>query len=258
MIETHAHLHHFRFDGVREELLEQISAAGVEKLVNLPVSMEENFAMRRMLAGTPWISFAAGVHPNAIGPEDDPEGSGWLEQLRALAQDARTAAIGEVGLDYHRPGTEHLWENQRRWFHRFLELSRETKLPLVLHIRQAGRDGLEILKAHGAGYCGIVHCFDGGYDLARAYLDLGFYLGIGGKVTYTRCPELREAVGKIGPGHIVLETDSPFLVPDGCPGTVNSPLNLPRIARETAALQGVSYDAVITKTTENARRVFRF
>lgn len=258
MIETHAHLHHFRFDGAREELLNQISAAGVETLVNLPVSMEENLTMREVLAGTPWVFFTAGVHPNAIGPEDDPEDGPRLEQLRALARDPRTVAIGEVGLDYHRPGTEHLWENQRRWFHRFLELARETKLPLALHIRQADRDGLEILKAHGGGYCGIVHCFDGGYDLARAYLDLGFFLGIGGKVTYARCPELREAVEKIGLEHIVLETDSPFLVPDGCPGPVNSPLNLPRIAGEIAALQGVSYDAVIRKTTENARRALGF
>ncbi|MDE7275936.1 MAG: TatD family hydrolase [Lachnospiraceae bacterium] len=221
-------------------------------VINIGASLE---SCRRTLALVEEYSFlygAIGVHPSETG-ELTEAGLLWLKERCALE---KVVAVGEIGLDYY-------WKEpeppvQKKWFERQLEVAKEVKLPVVIHSRDAARDTLDIMKSsHAETTGGVVHCFSYTKEIAREYLEMGYYFGIGGVVTFANARKLKEAVSYIPLDRILLETDSPYLAPEPNRGKRNSSLNLPYIAKEIAALKGLDYEEVLAVTHENAEKLFR-
>ena len=164
--------------------------------------------------------------------------------------------MGRIGLDYYWDEPER--EIQKQWFVRQLALARETNLPVIIHSRDAAKDTLDIMKAeHAEESGGVIHCFSYGVDMAREYLNMGFFLGIGGVLTFKNGRKLKEVAEYAPMDRIVLETDSPYLSPVPNRGKRNSSLNLPYVVSALAELKGITEEEVILRTTENARRLYR-
>src|SRR5699024_9696645 len=164
-------------------------------------------------------------------------------------------AVGEIGLDYYWDKENH--ETQIYWMERQLDVAREEKLPVIIHSRDAARDTLETMKRKRAGEIGgVLHCFSYGKEMAREYLDMGFYLGIRGVVTFKNGKKLKEVVEYAPLERLLLETDSPYLAPVPNRGKRNSSLNLPYVAEEIARIKQVDMETVVRVTEENARKLF--
>ena len=147
---------------------------------------------------------------------------------------------------------------QRVWFHKQLEIAREIKLPVILHIRDADDEAVQMLKEHPLQHSGVVHCFGGDTARAAEYMDMGLFLGIGGRITYPQEEAVRNAVRQIPMEAILLETDSPYVKPKEAPGSRNTSLNLMEVVKAISDLKQLTYEEVITITTGNAERLFDF
>lgn len=252
IFDTHAHYDNEAFDADREELLASLDAQGIGTIVNVGASIRSTQKTLGLTRRYPFIYGAAGVHPNETG-ELDEGGMDWLLQV---TREEKIVAVGEIGLDYHWGEPEP--EIQKYWFTRQLALAREAGLPVVIHSRDAAKDTLDILKAEqGAKDGGVIHCFSYGTELAREYLQMGFYLGIGGVVTFSNAKKLKEVVKYAPLEQLVLETDCPYLSPEPNWGKRNTSLNLPYVACRIAQLKGIPAEKVIAATTQNARKLYR-
>ena len=170
----------------------------------------------------------------------------------------KIAAIGEIGLDYYWDKDEEVKRSQRYWFCRQMELAREEGLPVIIHSRDAAEDTLKLVQGiHGEEIPGVIHCFSYSLEMAEEYVRMGYYIGIGGVVTFKNAKKLKEVAAKLPLEQILLETDCPYLSPEPERGKRNSSLNLLYVAREIAELRGISHEEVEAVTRENARRLFR-
>lgn len=251
IFESHAHYDDKAFDKDREELLDSLGKNGIGYVVNIGANIETTKNTIKLAEKYPFIYGAAGVHPSDTD-ELKEENFLWLKEQ---CRHPKIVAVGEIGLDYY-------WDEpdrkiQKIWFERQLEMAREVKLPVVIHSRDAARDTLDIMKARHAGEIGgVIHCFSYTKEIAKEYLNMDYYFGIGGVVTFQNAKKLKEAVEYIPLDRILLETDSPYLAPAPYRGKRNSSLNLPFIAEEIAAIKGLDYEDVIRITEENAKKLF--
>lgn len=251
IFESHAHYDDEAFDEDREELLTSLREHGIDKVINVGASLDSCKITLRLMRQYPFIYGAMGVHPGETG-ELNEENFIWLREQ--CAED-KVVAVGEIGLDYH-------WKEpeagvQKLWFERQLELAREINLPVIIHSRDAAKDTLDMMRALRAGEIGgVIHCYSYTKEIAREYLQMGYYFGIGGVITFQNAKKLKEAVEYIPIDRILLETDSPYLAPEPNRGKRNTSLNLPYVAREIAALKGISYEDVVEITARNAERLF--
>ena len=252
IFETHAHYDDKDFDEDRQELLKSLPNNGIEYVVNVGASMASSRTSIDLAAKYDFIYAAIGIHPSEIGELSEKD-MDWLKNV--ALQNKKVVAIGEIGLDYY-------WDEPKRdiqkiWFERQLELARQVKLPVIIHSREAAKDTLDIMKAHKAEELGgVVHCYSYSKETAKEYIDMGFYFGIGGVVTFKNAKRLKEVVEYIPMDRILLETDSPYLTPEPNRGKRNSSLNIPYIARAIAQLKGVEYDELIRITCENAKSMY--
>lgn len=251
IFDTHAHYDDEAFDEDREALLNSMKEGGVGRIVNIGANMETSQRTVELTGQYDFMYGAVGVHPSDTGDmtQDD------IETLREWSRESKILAIGEIGLDYHYP--EPAREIQKNWFIRQLMLAQEENLPVVIHSRDAAADTLEILKEYGRGLGGVIHCFSYTKEMAAEYVKLGYYIGIGGVVTFKNARKLAEAVEVIPLERLVLETDCPYLSPEPHRGTRNSSLNLTYVAQTLAQLKGVSYDEIIGQTEQNAQAMYR-
>lgn len=252
IFDTHAHYDDEQFDGDRDELLASMQACGVEAVTNIGASLATSQNTIELTKKYPCVYGAIGVHPNEV-EELNEEGIAWLKENSALP---KIVAVGEIGLDYYwdEPGRE----VQKKWFLRQLELAWEVKLPVVIHSRDAAKDTLDIMKSfHAENLSGVIHCFSYTKEMAREYLNMGFFLGIGGVVTFKNAKKLKEVVEYMPMEQMVLETDCPYLSPVPNRGKRNSSLNLPYVVEEVARLKGISVDEVIDITNRNAKTMYR-
>ena len=251
IFESHAHYDDEVFDEDREALLSSFAEHGIGTVINIGASMSGSEATVKLAEQYPFFYGAVGVHPSEVEELDEDK----FERLRTLCGHEKVVAVGETGLDYHYP--EPAVDLQKEWFARQLTLAREVKLPVIIHSREAAKDTLDIMQALRAGEIGgVVHCFSYAKEMAREYLNMDFYFGIGGVITFKNAKKLKEAVEYIPIEKILLETDSPYLSPEPHRGERNSSLNLPYVAKEIAAIKGLSYEEVVERTEENARRLF--
>ena len=252
-IDTHTHLHVKRFNRERENILQWMLEKELRN-IEIPIEYDSNFLMREKLADFENARFAVGVHPTRVHKITAKDAR---KQLEKLAVHPDTVAIGETGLDFHVATLDTEFVNQmEEWFEYFLDLADQVNLPVILHTREADERILEILKKKRRQFKGVIHCFQGDIELANQYMELGFYLGIGGSITYVdRCSALRKAITDIPMERIVLETDCPYLTPEPLEG-YNTPKNLPLIAETIVELKDLDAGEVKAKTTKNAQTLF--
>ena len=252
IFDTHAHYDDAAFAEDREALLSSLPGRGIGRVINVCSDVDSLRTTMELTEKYTYIYGAVGIHPDEVGKLND----GILEEMRLLCRLEKAAAVGEIGLDYYWNKENH--PVQIRWFERQLELAREEGLPVIIHSREAAADTLEVMKRMKAGEIGgVMHCFSYSREMAREYLDMGLYLGIGGVLTFKNARKLKEVVEYAPLSRLLLETDCPYLAPVPNRGKRNSSLNLPYVVEEIAALKGVSPEEVMEKTAENAFRLFK-
>lgn len=252
IFDTHAHYDDEEFEADRDALLKSLPEHGIEAAVNVAADLASTERTLKLIRQYPFLYGTAGVHPDNVKELDE----GKLAWLGETAREPKMVAIGEIGLDYYWKESDP--EIQKHWFSRQLDLAEELKLPAVIHSRDAANDTLEMMKSHRAGEIGgVIHCFSYGKEMAREYLNMGLYLGIGGVSTFKNGKKLKEVVEYAPIEQLVLETDSPYLSPEPFRGKRNSSLNLPYVVKAVAELKGISEEEVAEITNRNAKRMYR-
>ena len=252
IFETHAHYDDEAFDKDREKLLETMHAHGIGKIINVGASLQ---GVRDTVALTekyPFVYGAVGIHPDEVGnlTEED------MKELRSYCDREKIAAIGEIGLDYYWNKENH--EIQKKWFVRQMDLAKETGLPIIVHSRDAAKDTLDIMKAERADHLrGVIHCYSYSKEHAREYMNMGYYLGVGGVVTFKNGKRLKEVVEYAPLDYLLLETDAPYLAPEPYRGKRNCSVYLTYVAQTIAQIKGVSYETVVETTRKNAEKLFK-
>ena len=253
IIDTHTHLDHPKFYEDVEEVIKRAKEAGVERFIipgadplDLPRAME-------LAERYDEIYFAAGVHPYDIEGYD-------RFMLEEAAKHPKCVAIGECGLDYYRLPKEEgekkkTKELQKEVFKEQIELAKELELPLIVHIREASKDALDLLQKHSGPKGGVLHCF----NASPILLDLKdrFYYGIGGVLTFKNAKKLIDILPQIPMERILIETDAPYLTPHPHRGKRNEPAYTTYVVQKMADLLGKSYDEVCDQTTKNAKTLFQ-
>ena len=233
--------------------MDSMEKHGVGYIVNACASLESLKATEELMEKYTFVYGAFGIHPD----DADKMTEETLKAIRRLCQLPKAVAIGEIGLDYYWHKEEQEHEIQKKMFLAQMEIAREEKMPFMIHSREAAKDTLDLVKdcMKRDMYGGIIHCFSYGKEMAREYLNMGLYLGIGGVVTFKNAKKLKEVVEYAPLEQLVLETDSPYLSPEPNRGKRNSSLNLPYVAAMIAELKGVSTEEVVAVTEENAKRL---
>ncbi|HEY3354590.1 MAG TPA: TatD family hydrolase [Polyangia bacterium] len=253
LIDSHCHLGMADFAADQDGVIARAQAAGVAELVCVGAGAdlglaEEALALAR---GRGFIHAVVGIHPHdaARMPADA------LARLEALTAEGEVVGLGETGLDFHYDLSPR--DAQERVFRDFIRLARRVNLPLVIHIREAHERARAILREEGVGDAGgVIHCFTGSVDDARAYVELGFHLSFSGIITFRNADELRAACTWAPSDRVLVETDAPFLAPPPHRGRRNEPAYVVEVARAVAAAQGLSFEDVARITTRNTRRLF--
>ena len=252
IFDTHAHYDDERFDEDRDVLLASMKEAGIGNIVNIGANMASSQRSLDLAEQYEFMYAAVGVHPSDCAELNDEK----IELLKGMSSFPKCVAIGEIGLDYYWPEPDH--ELQKKWFKRQIALAREVKLPVIIHSRDAAADTVSILKSENAGELGgVVHCFSYSKEIAEECVKMGFYIGIGGVLTFKNGRKMREVVEAIPMDRIILETDCPYLAPEPFRGKRNSSLYLPYVVTAMAQIKGISEEEVIKITEENAKKMYR-
>ena len=253
IFETHAHYDDERFDEDREELLLGLPESGIGIVVNCGASAEGNYATLELTQKYSHVYGALGIHPSNIEDLDE----AFYEWVQKQALQDKIVAIGEIGLDYYWDKELKVQERQRYWFGRQIDLAKELSLPIIVHSRDAAADTMEILKEHHEKELrGVIHCYSYSKEMALEYVKMGYYIGVGGVVTFKNAKKLVETVEAIPLESILLETDCPYMAPEPYRGKRNSSLYLPYVVKKIAEIKGVSEDLVKQVTERNARALF--
>ena len=250
--DSHCHLDFPDFEGELETVIERARAAGVHRMVTICTRLRNEPKVRAIAEAHPGVFYAAGTHP--MSAADEPLAT--VDGLVALARHPKFVGIGETGLDYHY--TADSAEVQKTSLRVHIAAARETGLPLIIHARAADDDMARILaEEHAAGaYACVMHCFSSGPALARAALDLGFYLSMSGIAAFPKSSELREIFAAAPVDRILVETDSPYLAPPPHRGKRNEPAYTAHTARVGAEVFGLDYPAFAAQTQANFDRLF--
>lgn len=254
IFETHAHYDDERFAEDRGELLAQLPSLGIGKVINVASTIPSIEECVELAQSYDHVYAAVGVHPSELeGMSED-----VIEKMRKLAAWEKTVAIGEIGLDYYWEKDPDVQKNQRDWFVRQMELAREVDLPVIIHSRDAAEDTLTLMKElHAEHIPGVIHCYSYSPELAREYVKMGYYIGVGGVVTFKNAKKLVQAVAETPMERILLETDSPYLAPEPHRGHRNDSRKLVYVVEKIAEIKGITPEEVEDITWDNALRLFQ-
>jgi len=249
LVDTHCHLDFPDFDPDRDQVVQRAKEEGIAYIVNIGSSLKGSRDSLALANKFDFIYAAVGLHPHEADASDEKT----LAEISVLARKDKVVAIGEIGLDYFKNYSQA--DNQRRVFRELLGLAKELDLPVVIHNRQAEDEVLQILK-EVRPKAAVIHCFSGGENFLKACLELGFLISFTCNITYKKAGNLRDLV-KITPlESLLLETDSPFLSPEGFRGKRNEPQQVKLLAEEVAKLKKTDKEEIARVTTDNARRFF--
>ncbi|MDK3073799.1 TatD family hydrolase [Sedimentitalea sp. JM2-8] len=250
--DSHCHLDFPDFDGHLDQIIANAAAAGVTRMVTICTRLRNEPAVRAIAEAHAPVFYAAGTHPMSAAQEP----LATVDELIALARHPKCVGIGETGLDYHY--TADSAEIQQHSLRRHIAAARDTGLPLIIHARDADADIARILtEEHRNGaYSCVMHCFSSGAGLARAALDLGFYLSMSGIAAFPKSQELRDIFAAAPIDRILVETDAPYLAPPPHRGKRNEPAYTAHTARKGAEVFGLSYAEFAARTQENFDRLF--
>jgi len=249
LIDSHAHL--VSLENL-SEVLERAKENNVSKIVAISSDIPSTEETITLAEDNDYIFATTGVHPHSA----DQTNEEILKGLDKFARHEKVVAIGETGLDYFYMNSEK--DVQIKSFTEHIRLGRKHNLPVIIHVREADDDMVEILKKEtAADVPGVIHCFTGNYDTAVKYLDLGYYISFSGIVTFKRSEELREAAKKLPADKILIETDSPYIAPVPHRGKPNEPSYVKHVADTLAEVRGITFDELADITRANAETLFR-
>jgi len=251
LFDTHAHLDDRAFDQDRTTLLEGLKDRRIALVMNPGCSLESSRNAVAMAEKYSWLYAAVGSHPDAADEVCDRV----IEEYRKLCKlSSKIKAIGEIGLDYHYEDIPR--ELQRKAFVMQMELAAELDLPVIVHERDAHEDGMAIVKDFPT-VKGVFHCYSGSAEMARQLVELGWYIGFTGVLTFKNARKAIETAASIPLERIVLETDCPYMAPEPFRGRRNDPGYLYRMAGKLAEIRGLPIDEIHRITTENGKRLYR-
>ncbi len=252
IFDTHAHYDDKAFDEDRQELLSTMQANGIARIVNIGSDFAANEKTLALAKQFDFIKAAFGIHPE-FADQLNEENFKYIEELCKLDE---CVAVGEIGLDCYWPEPD--VSIQKPWFERQMDLAKRIGKPIVVHSRDAAQETYEMMKAAGArDIGGVVHCFSYSKEMAKQFVDMGFFIGVGGVITFKNGKKLKEVVEYIPLEHIVLETDCPYLAPVPFRGKRNSSLMLPHVVETISEIKGISREEVERITWDNAHRLYR-
>lgn len=253
-IDSHCHINFPELAARMPEILAKMAANGVTHALCVSVDLPDFPQVLALAHQYPHIYASVGVHPDY---EDTPEPT--VEQLVALANDPKIIAIGETGLDYYRLEGDLEWQRER--FRTHIRASRITRKPLIIHTRSASEDTIRILREEGAapeagGAAGVMHCFTESLEVARAAIELGFYISFSGIVTFKSAKELQAVALEVPLERMLIETDSPYLAPVPFRGRTNEPGYVAHVGEYIARLKGIPVEEVAAQTSANFFKLF--
>lgn len=259
IFDTHAHYDDEAFDSDREAIIGSLQENGIAHVIDVGASKDSMPKVKAIADRYDFIYGALGMHPDEVGDIDD---ALWTELENGLS-DPKIRAVGEIGLDYHWDIQPH--EIQIRWFEKQIELAQAHEMPILIHSRNAAEDTMDVIqKWYGKGAPGekltrkgIVHCYSYSPEQAKIYTAMGFYLGIGGVVTFKNSKKLKKVVREIPLTSLLLETDCPYMAPEPKRGKRNSSLYLPYVVKAIAELKGITENEVEKVTYRNAMNLFQ-
>ena len=253
IFETHAHYDDERFDEDRDALLSSMSEKGIGRIINVGSSIETTKTTLELATKYDNVYAAVGVHPSDISGLNE-ETFTWL---REQTDREKTVAVGEIGLDYYWDKEPDVQERQRYWFERQMELARETGLPVIIHSRDAAEDTMNLMKRiHAEEIPGVIHCYSYSKEMALEFVKMGYYIGVGGVVTFKNAKKLKETVETIPLERILLETDCPYMAPEPYRGKRNDSSYIPYVVAKIAELKEITKEEVERVTEANARKLF--
>jgi TatD DNase family protein len=258
LIDTHCHINLHQYDADRDAVLERAAAAGVTRIIIPAIDLETSIQIVPMTEKYPNLYVAVGVHPNDVGEFNESTTS----QLAKLSKHPKVVSVGEIGLDYH-------WNNfpretQIAAFEAQLALASQLQLPVIIHNRDASEDVMAVLETWARDLPpvlkerpGVLHSFSGTPEIAERALNIGFYLGFTGPITFKKAEETRAIAASTPLNRILVETDGPYLTPVPYRGKRNEPAYIPYIVEQIAAVKGIDREEIGQATTQNAERLFK-
>lgn len=251
LIDTHAHLDSGQFSTDRDAVIARAAETGISHILTIGCDLGSSQASVVIAAAHPSVYAAVGIHPHDAGEAD----AAGLAELRRLAAEPKVVAIGEIGLDFYRDRSPR--EVQRQAFRAQIRLARELGLPIIVHDREAHEEVVQILRDERASEVGgVLHCFSGDLTMARACIELGFYISFPGTITYPKNDAAREVVRAVPIDQMLVETDCPYLAPQAYRGRRNEPAYVRHAAEAIAAIKGLTIEDVARITTLNAYNLF--
>lgn len=247
--ESHAHYDDERFDDDRDTLLASFPAEGIETVVNASSDIKSSKASIALSEKYPFFYAAVGVHPHEV--ENITEAD--IDELRELSKHPKVVAIGEIGLDYYYDLSPR--DLQRHWFKRQLELADELKMPVIIHSRDAAQECFDIIKNSNVRN-GVIHCYSGSAEMAEEYIKMGFYIGVGGSLTFKNNKKGVETVERIPIEKILIETDSPYLAPVPYRGKRNDSRLLKYVVERISQIKNIPENDICNITKNNAQNLF--
>ena len=250
IFETHAHLNDPAFDEDRESLILGLPEKGIEAVMNVGCCLESSHDCIALAEKYPFVYASVGSHPDSA----DEVNEEVIEKYRQMANHPKVLAIGEIGLDYYYETIPR--EIQQKAFRMQMELAKELDMPVIVHERNAHDDGMRIVKEFPT-VKGVFHCYSGSAEMARQLVNMGWYIGFTGVLTFKNARKAVETAESIPLDRIVLETDCPFMAPEPFRGKRNDPGYLYRMAERLAEIRGISVEEVHAVTTDNAKKLYR-
>lgn len=248
-IDTHAHLfdeYYSNIEGVIARALDN----NVLKIIISGCDIKSNLEVLEKVGKYDSLYGTIGIHPLNLDNLDN----NYMSFLEENIRNEKIIGIGEIGLDYHYEGADR--ELQKDVFIHQIELAIKYDMPVIIHSRDATEDMMNILRRYNGKLRGVMHCYSGSVETALELIKMGFYLGVGGIITFKNAKNIVEVIKKIDLKYILLETDSPYLTPEPYRGNSNEPAYIPLIARKIAEIKGISLDSVMSATSGNVKMIF--
>ncbi|MBQ9833232.1 MAG: TatD family hydrolase [Clostridia bacterium] len=251
LFDTHAHLTDSRFDEDRDTLIPLIKAGGVERIVDVACDTDELAGTLALAEKYDFIYAAAGIHPHYAA---DATAEKFTQIEAAFQTNKKLVAVGEIGLDYHYDFAPR--RTQCEWFSLQLDFAKRVNKPVILHIREAFGDCMDILRENRQGLKGVMHCFSGSKEIALECVNMGLYIAFGGSVTFNNAKNLAQAAKVVPLDRLVIETDCPYMTPVPHRGKRNDPSYMIHTAQKLAEIKGITVEEVTEQTYLNALKLF--